>query len=88
MTTQQLRERLLQEIEQLPSDRLAAVFDVLHFFRLGLEASPPRDGAGPCRTPSPRLRNQGAMLSGDDIAPAIPLADWGTLYQRDEGPTL
>lgn len=32
------------------------------------------------RKPSPRLANQGASLQGDDMKPAIPLEDWGTLY--------
>lgn len=32
------------------------------------------------RKPSPRLANQGARLQGDDLAPAIPLADWGAIY--------
>jgi hypothetical protein len=30
----------------------------------------------PCRKPSPRLANRGAILRGDDLAPAIPSEDW------------
>jgi hypothetical protein len=37
------------------------------------------------RKPSPRLANQGAQLHGDDMAPAIPLADWGAIYNSASG---
>lgn len=36
------------------------------------------------RKPSPRLANQGARLQGDDMPPAIPLADWGAIYGGEE----
>lgn len=33
------------------------------------------------RQPSPKLAWQGAKLLGDDLAPAIPLEDWGDAFQ-------
>jgi hypothetical protein len=36
------------------------------------------------RQPSPELAWRGAYLSGDDLEPAIPLEDWGELFQPDE----
>lgn len=37
------------------------------------------------RKPSPRLANQGASLQGDDMKPAIPIEDWGSLYNESTG---
>lgn len=34
-----LRERLAEEIRQLPDTKLAEVLDFIHYFRLGLQAS-------------------------------------------------
>ncbi len=31
-----LKERLIEEIKQIPSDKLAEVYDLVHYFRLGL----------------------------------------------------
>jgi hypothetical protein len=31
-----LQERLIEEIKQIPSDKLAEVYDLVHYFRLGL----------------------------------------------------
>jgi hypothetical protein len=31
--------------------------------------------------PSPRLAFQGAVLHGDDLAPALTPSEWGELYQ-------
>ena len=42
MTTIELRERLLDEIQRIPDTRIAEVFDLIHFFRIGLAAVPPR----------------------------------------------
>ena len=80
MSATEIRQRLLGEIERIPDDRLGEVFDVLHFFRLGLE-SVARPASPARRLPSPRLAGQGARLRGDDMAPAIPLEDWGDLYR-------
>jgi len=35
MTNNPIRERLTQEIYQLPDDKLAEVFDLIHSFRVG-----------------------------------------------------
>ena len=79
MTTTEIRRKLAQEIDSIPDERIAEVFDVLHYFRLGLESS--AHPATRRRRPSPRLAGQGAHLQGDDMAPAIPLEDWGELYR-------
>jgi hypothetical protein len=78
MTTSEIRQKLAHEIDRIPDEHLVEVLDVLHYFRLGLESSakPPAH-----RRPSPRLAGQGARLSGDDMAPAIPPEDWGDLYR-------
>jgi len=34
-----LRERLVEEISQIPDTKLAEVLDFIHYFRLGLQAS-------------------------------------------------
>ncbi len=34
-----LRERLVEEIRQIPDTKLAEVLDFIHYFRLGLQAS-------------------------------------------------
>lgn len=31
-----LQERLIEEIKQIPGDKLAEVYDLVHYFRLGL----------------------------------------------------
>ena len=36
------------------------------------------------RQRSPELAWRGARLSGDDIEPAIPLEDWGRIFQPDD----
>ena len=33
-----LREQLITEIQRIPDSRLQEVFDVIHFFRLGLDS--------------------------------------------------
>jgi len=75
------RQQLVSEIERIPDDRLDEVFDVLHYFRLGLESSARPATPTQHRQPSPRLARQGARLNGDDMAPAIPQEDWGGLYE-------
>jgi hypothetical protein len=37
MTATQLRDKLGEEIRGIPDSRLQEVFDLIHFFRLGLE---------------------------------------------------
>lgn len=37
MTSIELREKLREEIRNIPDSRLQEVFDFIHFFRLGLE---------------------------------------------------
>jgi len=83
MTTTHLRERLIQEVDCIPADRLGEVLDFLHFFRLGIESTTRQASPSPRRQPSPRLACRGARLMGDDITPAIPLEDWGPLFQGD-----
>lgn len=39
MDSSALRTRVLEEIGRLPEDRLPGLYDVVHFFRLGLESS-------------------------------------------------
>lgn len=34
------KERVLQEIELIPEDKLADLYNVLHYFRLGVENAP------------------------------------------------
>ncbi len=31
------QEQLIEEIKQIPADKLAEVYDLIHYFRLGLE---------------------------------------------------
>ncbi len=31
------QEQIINEIKQIPSDKLAEVYDLIHYFRLGLE---------------------------------------------------
>jgi hypothetical protein len=33
-----LREKLITEIQRIPDNRLREIFDVIHFFRLGLDS--------------------------------------------------
>jgi hypothetical protein len=41
MTTSELRDRLRDEIRELPDSHLQEVFNIIHFFRLGLERESP-----------------------------------------------
>ena len=38
-----VRDRLIEEIQLIPEEKLAEIFDLLHYFRLGLQR--PRVGA-------------------------------------------
>ena len=42
MTSIQLRENLKDEISEIPDSRLQEIYDVIHFFRLGLEREVPK----------------------------------------------
>ena len=46
-----------------------------------LDTDETQAGAPIRNRPSVRLAYQGARLLGDDICPAIPTDEWGTLYQ-------
>jgi len=41
MTTMELRECLLDEIQFIPDIRITEAFEQIHFFRIGLAAIPP-----------------------------------------------
>jgi hypothetical protein len=45
MTTKEMRERLIDEIRGIPDTRVAEVYDLIHFFRVGLEKAVPGGGA-------------------------------------------
>ncbi len=34
-----LRQQVIEELRQVPEDRLAEIYDLIHFFRLGLEGA-------------------------------------------------
>jgi len=36
-----LRKQLIEEIEQIPSDKIAEIYDLIHYFRLGLAQENP-----------------------------------------------
>lgn len=38
MPTMTLRDQVIDEVQRIPDAHLAQVFDLLHFFRIGLEA--------------------------------------------------
>jgi hypothetical protein len=44
MNSVQIKNKVLQEIDLLPDDRLSDVYNFIHFFRLGIEKA---EGAGP-----------------------------------------
>lgn len=37
MNSSQIKDKVLQEIDLLPDDRLSDVYNFIHFFRLGIE---------------------------------------------------
>jgi hypothetical protein len=41
MATSELRDKLRDEIRELPDSHLQEVFNIIHFFRLGLERESP-----------------------------------------------
>lgn len=40
MATTALRVKVIEEIQQMPEEKLGELYDVLHFFRIGLQQSP------------------------------------------------
>jgi len=38
-----LQEQIMQEIQDIPEDKLAEIYDLIHYFRLGLQNEPPRE---------------------------------------------
>ncbi|MHB8545027.1 MAG: hypothetical protein ACYC9S_13655 [Leptospirales bacterium] len=41
MTNEILRNRILEEIQRIPERKLEEVYDLLHYFRIGLASSEP-----------------------------------------------
>jgi len=39
MQALELQTQLIEEIKQIPSDKLAEIYDLIHYFRLGLNQS-------------------------------------------------
>jgi hypothetical protein len=39
MTTLKIRDKVIQEIDLIPEDKLVDLFNFIHYFRLGLETS-------------------------------------------------
>jgi len=37
-----LQKQLIEEIEQIPNDKLAEIYDLIHYFRLGLAQEKPK----------------------------------------------
>lgn len=37
-----LIEKILQELQDIPEDKLAAIYDLIHYFRLGLGREQPQ----------------------------------------------
>lgn len=33
-----IKEKIIQEVEKIPKDRVAELYDVIHFFRIGVES--------------------------------------------------
>lgn len=40
MVTTALRMKVIEEIQQMPEDKLGELYDVLHFFRIGIQHTP------------------------------------------------
>jgi hypothetical protein len=40
MATTALRVKVIEEIQQMPEEKLGELYDVLHFFRIGLQRTP------------------------------------------------
>lgn len=55
-----LREQLITEIQRIPDNRLREIFDVIHFFRLGLDSAQTNKQESPVFTKS----GKGVKLGG------------------------
>lgn len=65
-----LQDRLIEEIKQIPTEKLAEVYDLLHYFRLGL--------AGELQAPARPTQRPIGLAKGAFEVPASffePLAD-------------
>ena len=40
MATTVIREKVIEEIQHMPEDKLDELYDLLHFFRIGLQQAP------------------------------------------------
>jgi hypothetical protein len=65
-----LRQQLITEIQRIPDNRLREIFDVIHFFRLGLDSAQ-ADKPGNVR------QFAGAWSDMDDAV----FADWDTEWR-------
>jgi hypothetical protein len=69
-----LQEQLIDEIKQIPSEKLAEVYDLIHYFRLGLlheKRTPPATGElYPLR---------GKPILFEDPTEPVALEDWEVL---------
>jgi hypothetical protein len=54
------RQQLIEEINLIPDSHLRPLFDLLHYFRLGLQAADPET----CTTPSSQASSVLASLAG------------------------
>ncbi|MBS3963342.1 MAG: hypothetical protein KGZ80_02395 [Methylomonas sp.] len=63
-----LQEQIIAEIKQIPDDKLAEIYDLIHYFRLGLSCE---------RVTSSQLRPIGLVKHQLEIPPAFydPLPD-------------
>ena len=77
MQATELQAQLIEEIKQIPSDKLAEVYDLIHYFRLGLSQAPQAEKPTASVEPkiiffqnyinNPIKLNQFVPLSRDDI---------------------
>ncbi|HBA65432.1 MAG TPA: hypothetical protein DCZ48_04510 [Methylococcaceae bacterium] len=37
-----LQEQIMKELQDIPEDKLAEIYDLIHYFRLGLKEEPPQ----------------------------------------------
>jgi len=36
--SQNIKEKIIKEVEKIPEDKIAELYDVIHFFRIGVES--------------------------------------------------
>jgi hypothetical protein len=73
-----LREKIIEEIQSMPDQNLEQFYNYTHHFLLSITSSV-ASGKNKVRAPSTKLKGRGAILRGDDSAPAIELSDWDML---------